>query len=464
MGSSCDRSKPSCCETASALPTVEHQTPSSQPQTRTDSVGDETLPVAILGAGPVGLAAAANLCERGRKFVVLEAGDRVAANMWQWRHVRLFTPWKYLIDPVGARLLAAAGNWKSPDPDKVPYAQDFVETFLDPVAALASIQPNIRLNREVASVSREGHDRMKDGHRNEAPFLITARSPTGHERIRASAVIDATGTWRTPNPLGAGGVAADGESEAQEHICYGMPDVLGHDRKRYAGKRVLVVGSGHSAIGNVLSLVELAKSDADTSVVWAIRRTNPQKLWGGGEADQIEERGELGLRVKRAVDRKEVTLLGGLSIAAVRRESSGLSVVDTEGTARTTIDEIIVSTGARPDMSMLRELRLEFDLATEASAKLGPLIDPNHHSCGSVPPHGEAELRQPERGFYLAGMKSYGRAPTFLLMTGYEQVRSIAAKLCGDCVAAENVELVLPETGVCSTDLATQEEGKCCSG
>ncbi|EMI56799.1 FAD dependent oxidoreductase [Rhodopirellula sallentina SM41] len=426
--------------------------------------GEETLPVAILGAGPVGLAAAANLCERGKKFVVLESGDRIAASMWQWRHVRLFTPWKYLIDPAGARLLAAAGNWNEPHADKVPYAKDFIEAFLDPVAALPGIGPNIRLNREVVSVSREGHDRMKDGHRNEAPFLITTRSPTGNERIRASAVIDATGTWRTPNPLGAGGVAADGESEAQEHICYGMPDILGHDRKRYEGKRVLVVGSGHSAIGNVLSLVELAKSGADTSVVWAIRRTNPQKLWGGGEADQIEERGELGLRVKRAVDLNEVTLMGGLSIAAVRRESAGLAIIDTEGETRTIVDEIIVSTGARPDLSMLRELRLEFDLATEASGKLGPLIDPNHHSCGSVPPHGEAELRQPERGFYLAGMKSYGRAPTFLLMTGYEQVRSIVAELCGDRAAAENVELVLPETGVCSTDLAAQEESNCCGG
>ena len=47
-------------------------------------------------------------------------------------------------------------------------------------------------------------------------------------------------------------------------------------------------------------------------------------------------------------------------------------------------------------------------------------------------------------------MKSYGRAPTFLLRTGYEQVRSVAAALAGDWEAARQVELVLPETGVCN--------------
>ena len=53
-------------------------------------------------------------------------------------------------------------------------------------------------------------------------------------------------------------------------------------------------------------------------------------------------------------------------------------------------------------------------------------------------------------------MKSYGRAPTFLLATGYEQVRSIAAALAGDWTAARDVQLDLPETGVCSTTLGAR--------
>ena len=117
------------------------------------------------------------------------------------------------------------------------------------------------------------------------------------------------------------------------------------------------------------------------------------------------------------------------------------------------VGRVIVATGFRPDLSFLGELRLGLDPAVQATPALAPLIDPNLHSCGTVRPHGEAELRHPdEPGFYMAGMKVYGRAPTFLLATGHEQARSIAAFLAGDVAAARRVELALPETGVCSTD------------
>jgi hypothetical protein len=129
------------------------------------------------------------------------------------------------------------------------------------------------------------------------------------------------------------------------------------------------------------------------------------------------------------------------------------------------VDELIVSTGFRPDFSFLSELRLRLDPAIEAPVALAPLIDPNEHSCGTVRPHGARELSHDEPGFYLAGMKSYGRAPTFLMMTGYEQVRSIAADIAGDRVAAERVELVLPETGVCTRGgVESAETAGCCGG
>jgi len=416
------------------------------------------LPVVVIGAGPVGLAAAANLVERKQSFLVLESGGRIAASMRQWQHVRLFTPWSYLIDPAGKRLLVAAkSNWIEPDGNRVPDAREFVEKFLDPLASHRDVAANIRLNHKVVSISREGHDRMKDGQRSEAPFLIVAETPEGPKRLRARAVIDASGTWTTPNPLGAGGIPADGELHSQSKIQYGMPDILGRDRQRYSGKRVLVVGSGHSATGNILSLLNLAEAAPETSIIWGIRRSSPTKLWGGGSNDDISERGLLGIRAKEAVDAGRVTLLTDLSVMALQELSDGLEIIDGNGNVRTVVDEIIVSAGARPDLAMLRELRLEFDPATEAARSLGPLIDPNHHSCGSVPPHGAAELRQPENGFYLAGMKSYGRAPTFLLMTGYEQVRSIVAEIAGDCESARKVQLTLPSTGVCSTDLAFSE-------
>jgi hypothetical protein len=129
------------------------------------------------------------------------------------------------------------------------------------------------------------------------------------------------------------------------------------------------------------------------------------------------------------------------------------------------VDELIVATGFRPDLSFLRELRIALDPALECPPVLAPLIDPNLHSCGTVRPHGARELAQPEPGFYFAGMKSYGRAPTFLLMTGYEQVRSIIADIAGDKKGAERIELVLPETGVCTRPLTASSASEgCCGG
>lgn len=434
----------------------------------TDTSLLESLPVVVIGAGPVGLAAAANLIERDIPTVVLEAGAQVAASMAAWGHVRLFTPWSYLIDPASQRLLEAEGTWSEPALDDVPLAAEIVEHYLAPLANLEPMKSALRLRHRVVAITRAGHDRMRDGHlqdRSSQPFVVVADAPSGRVRLQARAVIDASGTWTSPNPMGAGGIEADGEADHGDRIEYGMPDVLGRARERYAGKRILVVGSGHSAIGTVLNLVELAESEPNTEIAWAIRGSNPRKLWGGGAADEVEARGALGTRVHAAVANERVALLTDFSISSVREHPEGLAVLDVTDTPRVVVDEVVVSTGARPDASIFRELRTEFDVATEASKTLGPMIDPNHHSCGSVRPHGAKELAHPERDFYIVGMKSYGRAPTFLLRTGYEQVRSVVAALAGDHEAANTVELVLPQTGVCSTDLGRGQKaatGGCC--
>jgi hypothetical protein len=281
------------------------------------------LPVAIIGAGPIGLAAAANLVERGITPLILEGGSQIAASMRDWGHVRLFTPWTYLIDPVSKRLLEAGSDWQVPDGDGVPLAKELVGEYLGPLARLNTIAPHIKLDHKVIAVARDGHDRMKNGKRESAPFLIVTETPNGPRRFKARAVIDASGSWTSPNPLGAGGVLADGEEAHQNHIRYGMPDVLGRDRSRFAGKRTLVVGSGHSAIGSVLGLVELASEDENTSAAWAVRQKDPRKLWGGGKTDEIAARGALGTRVHEAVHSGTVSLLTGLSISAVRKHSEG---------------------------------------------------------------------------------------------------------------------------------------------
>jgi hypothetical protein len=418
-----------------------------------------TLPVAVIGAGPVGLVAAAHLVARGETPLVLEAGDAVGASVRRWAHVRLFSPWKYLTDPVSRGMLEATG-WTLPDPEALPTGGELVERFLEPLSALPQLAPHLRFGRRVVSVSRRGFDKLKSAGRDAAPFELVTERPDGRrERFLARAVIDASGTYTTPSPLGAGGLPAEGEAELRDRVFYGIPDVLGGGRGRYAGRRTLVVGSGHSAFNALLDLAALAREAPGTEVVWAVRRREPGQMFGGGERDALAARGSLGERLRRLVEGGAVRLVTGFRAERLTATERGMVV---EGAERVIgpVDEVVVATGFRPELEMLRELRLELDPALESPTRLAPLIDPNVHSCGTVYPHGYQELAHPEPDFYAVGMKSYGRAPTFLLLTGYEQVRSVVCALVGDLEGARAVELVLPETGVCSTDVGGSA---CCS-
>ena len=409
----------------------------------------DTLPVAVIGAGPVGLAAAAHLVHRGEVPIVLEAGDRVGAAVRQWAHVRVFSPWRYNVDPTGASMLAKAG-WTMPDPDRLPTGGELVAEYLEPLAALAEIQPSLRLGTRVLSVSRRGMDKLRTEGRDAAPFVLRVRTPAGEEQeILARAVIDASGTSGSPNPLGADGTLARGEGAVSDQVLYGIPDALGIHRHRYAGRRVAVVGSGHSALNTLLDLAELAKAEPRTEITWIVRRPLSARVFGGGAADALPARGALGREAHQLLAGGAVALVVG-RVAALVRTPRGVALLDETGSTLAVVDEVVAVTGLRPDLGPMRELRLDLDPIMEAPKALAPLIDPNLHSCGTVPPHGEAELRHPEPGFYVVGMKSYGRAPTFLMLTGYEQVRSIACALTGDAAGAAAVELTLPETGVCS--------------
>lgn len=407
------------------------------------------LPIAIVGGGPVGLAAAAHLLARGLTPVVFEAGDQVGASILKWGHVRMFSPWEYNLDRESVRLLEAEG-WSPPPAHAYPTGREVVERYLQPLAETAALRPHLRLRSRVTAISRVGRDLMKHAGRDEAPFLLRVDGPTGEEDIVAQAVIDASGTYLSPNPLGGHGLRVVGERAAAASIFYGIPDVLGRERPRYAGRRVLVVGSGHSAFNALLDLVELARTAPGTEVSWAVRRPSLSRVLGGGENDALAERGKLGLKIVSLVESGAVRLRAGVSIDRIRQTAEGL-VAESSGADLPPVDEIVVCSGFRLDLTLLSELRLGLDPATQSPTALAPLIDPNIHSCGTVRPHGFEELSHPERGLYIVGMKSYGRAPTFLLLTGYEQVRSVVSALAGDLEAARRVELVLPETGVCST-------------
>ncbi len=421
------------------------------------------LPVVVVGAGPVGLAAAAHLVSRDLVPLVLEAGSDVAASVRSWSHVRLFSPWRYDVDRAAAALLERHG-WAAPPADELPTGHDLVDRYLRPLSRVPELASALRLDARVVAITRLGTDKVKTAGRERLPFVVRVRSSDGEEReVLAQAVIDASGTWSSPNPLGASGLPALGEVSLAERIHYGIPDVLGQHRARYEGRTTLVVGAGHSAANAILALVELAEVAPGTRVLWATRGSNLARVFGGGDADGLPERGRLGERLRALVDSGGLELVTDLRITALERRRDELVVrgrrPDGEIELRG-IDQVVAATGQRPDLGLTRELRVEVDPALESVRALAPLIDPNEHSCGTVRPHGEAELRQPEPGFYVVGSKSYGRAPTFLLATGYEQARSVVAHLAGDLAAARRVELDLPETGVCSVSLPSG--GGCC--
>ena len=428
------------------------------------TIFNRELPIAVIGAGPVGLAAAARLVERGLRPVLFEKGSRVGAAILEWGHVRVFSPWDYNVD-AAARALLADDGVTAPSGDYLPTGEEIVTQYLEPLSRVPAIAAGLRLRAQVTGITRQGHDLMSNEGRADAPFVVRYRDAEGEHRLLARAVIDASGTWSRPNPMGADGIAVPGEEEASDLIAYGIPDVDGKLHDTYAGKRTLVLGSGHSAINVALALLDLQEKAPGTEVLWALRRDRISRLLGGGLNDQLPGRGALGLAAMRAIDNGSLNMLAPFVVDLIARTRGGLRVEATLGLRPVVedVDRIVVATGFRPDFSFLRELRLGLDPAVEATPALAPLIDPNVHSCGTVPPHGVDELTHPEPGFFIVGSKSYGRAPTFLMATGYEQVRSIVAEIADDPVAARQIHLVLPETGVCGVSPSVTA-ASCCGG
>lgn len=425
------------------------------------------LPVAVIGAGPVGLAAAAHLVQRGIRPLILERGESVGAALLEWGHVRVFSPWEYNIDTAARALLDRSG-WTAPALRGLPTGGEIVREYLAPLAALPAIAANLKLGAEVTAITRQGHDKVANEGRKDAPFVIHYRDAGGEHRVLARAVIDASGTWWRPNPIGVDGLPVPGEGAASARIAYGIPDVVGKARKDYAGKRVLVIGGGHSAINVALALMELQDAAPGTEIFWALRHGSVERLLGGGLNDQLPERGALGLAAKQAMADGRLNMLAPFAVNRIAMQGEGLAV-DASLAGKPfslAVDRIVVTTGFRPDLSFLSEIRIALDPVVEAPPALAPLIDPNFHSCGTVPAHGIRELAHPEPGFTIVGSKSYGRAPTFLMATGYEQVRSVVADIAGDHVAAREVRLVLPETGVCSADAVAgpEDSAGCCGG
>lgn len=421
----------------------------------------EHLPVAIIGSGPIGLAAAAHLVEQNQSFILFEADNEIAANIRTWGHVTLFSPWRYNINKAAKALLQET-DWQEPKLYTIPTGHELIDEYLKPLAELPKIKPAIQFLSKVVAISRQQNDKMKSKNRLNQPFVLYVESNGVTKIIEARAVIDASGTWGNPNPANSNGVWLQSERALARHIEYGIPEIKAKV-ERYAGKRVAVIGGGHSAINTLLAIAELQKANPSTDLVWIMRKKSVEEAYGGEENDALAARGALGTRIHELVDTGKVEVVTPFYISMVKKADKIEIIGNKNGEQQvlTGFDELIVNAGNRPDYSINSEIRLSVDTATESVAALAPLIDPNEHSCGTVRAHGEEILRQPEQGFYIVGMKSYGRAPTFLMATGYEQVRSITAYLAGDIEASKRVELELPETGVCSVNLSDNST-TCC--
>lgn len=424
----------------------------------------DELPVVVIGAGPTGLAAAVHLRDRGLAAIVLESGAHAGSAVREWAHVRLFSPWAELIDPQAADLLAAVG-WDSPSPDRYPTGGDWAAQYLQPLAD--ALGDTVRYNARVTGVAKRGRDLLVDSGRDAESFSVHVETPGGEERILARAVIDASGTWTGPNPLGGDGLPAVGETALSDRISYRVPDLTDtRTWERYLGKHIVVAGTGASAQTALVAFSKLAEQDPATRVSWLLRRSSAANTFGGGENDQLVQRGALGQAAQDAAQSGAVQEVPGFRTTGIVANPDGsLRVESANGQVVDGVDEIVAVTGFRPDLSFLSEVRLDLDFVLQSPRVLAPLIDPNVHSCGTVYPHGAKELTQPEVGFYLVGMKSYGRATSFLAMTGFEQVRSVVAAIAGDHEAAERVELTLPETGVCGgAGLFDEEESAASAG
>ena len=409
-------------------------TPAASGERPTDLRSRDDLPIAIIGAGPIGLAMAAHLAVCGQRFVIFEAGPEPGHAIRQWSHVGLFTEWANNTDKEAEILLRAAG-WQSPNAEVIPTGGELVRDYLEPLAALPAIRPHLRFGQRVVAVTRRGLDKLKTAGRGERPFLLQTRTAAGEALTEARAVIDASGTWFTTNPLHSSGIWTAAELAAADRIRYGLPNVLGPEHERYAGRTTAVVGSGYSAINVILDLAELRTSQPETKIRWLVRRDSVDSLLNGTGQDLLLAQGWLGQRLRALVARGDIELVTSFRVSGIDRKAD--QVVLSEAAGRSLrADMVVAATGFRPDLSLLRELRVDIEPVSEATRGLASLIDPNLHSCYTVPVHGVAELTHPEPEFFIVGMKSYGRAPTFLLKTGYEQTRAIAAALSGRAPAA----------------------------
>jgi hypothetical protein len=385
--------------------------------------------IAILGAGPTGLEAALAAVETGHPFTIYEASPSVAGNVRAWGHVRLFTPWEMNVSPRMRRHLETAGR-EVPGGSECPTGNDLAGKVLEPLAALPEIAPHLRLGTRVLGIGRQGllkHEEIATPERGRHPFRLLLSDGSREWTETADLVLDATGTWGSPNTLGDAGIPAPGERALAGEIRRDIPD-LPAEKEGWAGKTILLAGAGHSAQTAVRALAELATEAPGTRVIWALR--NPEPAWGTHDGDPLPDRASLAgaaaelaegaspaVEARRGAVVEEIAKLNG-RFQVTLRNGVGPETVE--------VDRILSLTGAVGDHGLYRQLQVHECYATCGPIKLSAaLLGAGSSDCLTQTTHGADTLTNPEPGFFILGAKSYGRNNTFLMRIGWEQVGEV---------------------------------------
>lgn len=399
------------------------------------------LRLAVIGGGPIGLETALAARRRGFDVSVYES-RRVGEHLRRLEDVMLFTPFGMNASDEGRELLRDAGQ-ELPADDAHLTAADFVRRYLEPLARLAELKGSIREGSRVTQLGRDGVSKTKgilavgDRAREGRPFLLRVETPDGARFERADVVIDATGVLGSPLATGPGGLPAIGEESLGHRVERHLPSTQKEARDRYAGRRVLLVGDGHSAATALLAFAALASAAADAPRVDWVHRHR-----GGGRVFQERSDDPLPARRALAADANAVTNAApwlsrhpGATILAYEADAAGRVRALLEEDGRRTsvdVDRVLALVGYRPDTTLYRELQVHLCYASEAPMDLAAAIlsaaiaDPAAAGdCLSQAAHGARTLLTPEPGFYIVGAKSYGRNANFILAIGHRQIYDV---------------------------------------
>ncbi len=384
--------------------------------------------VAILGGGPIGLDAALAAAQAGLPFTVYEAEGHVGADVLDWGHVQMFSPWSLNLSD---RMIARLGPPK--DPTVCPTGEEFAREALHPLATLPELRDHIRTGLRVVAVSRDGllkGEEIGTGARADHPFRILLRDAAGHEFVAgADVVLDCTGSRAVPNSLGDGGIPAPGERSLEDRLDRSMPD-LATERADWEGKSVLIVGAGYSAQTAAGTLGTLARADGGTSVRWAIRgdRSEIAPI----PNDSLPARAALSaqaLELTTPNGDAAVELITDSCVQGLRPSGPGFDVslrVGDDPERVVYADRVLALTGSTGDRSIYSALQVHECYATSGLMNLSAaLLGETSADCLDQTTHGLDTLRSPEPNFYILGSKSYGSNSTFLLRIGYGQVSEV---------------------------------------